>query len=270
MATASPISIGSATTTAPRRKRYSGHQLRLRLSWLISISMMVALVIYGFPYYTLNMVQRASSPYHAALRPSGAVGLRLGLLGVVMFLGLFVYPVRKHWRWLGRIGSTKHWLDFHVVLGVTAPVVVTFHSSFKFGGLAGVAFWIMMAVAISGFVGRYLYAQVPRSLNLAELSFNDMESAANSFAALLHEQAILTAEDIAPLMKLPSREEVAGMSVWAAIWTIMRLDFTRPFLVSRLRRKSLSRMRILLTAGGWLRSNNQELEGVIAACRSRS
>ena len=35
------------------------------------------------------------------------------------------------------------------------------------GGMAGVAFWIMTAVALSGVVGRYLYAQIPRSLNAA-------------------------------------------------------------------------------------------------------
>ena len=92
------------------------------------------------------------------------------MLGVTLFCFLFLYPIRKKWPWLGRIGKTKHWLDFHVLLGITAPVVVTLHSSFKLRGIAGVAYWIMMAVSISGFIGRYLYAQIPRSLSATEMS----------------------------------------------------------------------------------------------------
>jgi len=75
--------------------------------------------------------------------------------------------------WLGRQGNPRHWLDFHVLMGIAAPVLVTFHSSFKFSGLAGVAFWIMVIVALSGFVGRYIYAQIPRSLGFAEVSLKD-------------------------------------------------------------------------------------------------
>jgi hypothetical protein len=270
MATASHTSILSRAEVKPLADKDRGHRLRLRFTWLAAISFLLAIAIYGFPYYQLDMMERAHSPYHAMLRPSGAVGLRLGMLAVVLFLGLFLYPIRKHWPWLARIGSTKNWLDFHILLGITAPVVVTFHSSFKFAGLAGVAYWIMVAVALSGFIGRYLYAQIPRSLNTAELSFNDMESAANELTLQVQGQAILTAEDIAPLLKLPSREQVARMSIMSALWTILRLDLSRPFLVSRLRRKSLTPFEILRTVGGLLRSKNYELEGAIAACRSRS
>ncbi len=81
----------------------------------------------------------------------------------VCFCVLFLYPIRKHWPWLGRMGKTKNWLDFHVLWGITAPIVITLHSSFKLSGLAGLAYWIMMAVALSGFAGRYLYAQIPRT-----------------------------------------------------------------------------------------------------------
>jgi len=34
--------------------------------------------------------------------------------------------------WLGRcMGNSRHWLDFHVVLGTAAPIIIAFHSSFK-------------------------------------------------------------------------------------------------------------------------------------------
>ncbi|HKW89240.1 MAG TPA: hypothetical protein VJN21_10850 [Candidatus Acidoferrales bacterium] len=131
--------------------------------------------IYGFNYYTLDAAHRALSPKYNQLRPAGSIGIRLGVAGAFMFVLIFLYALRKRWRWLGRIGSTKHWLDFHIVLGLTAPVIFTFHSSFKFGGLAGIAYWIMIVVALSGIVGRYLYAQIPRSLGSAELTFNELQ-----------------------------------------------------------------------------------------------
>ena len=96
------------------------------------------------------------------LRPSGPIGVNLGLFGVLMFFVIYLYPLRKRWGWLGRQGNARHWLDFHVVLGTAAPLVIALHSSFKFGGIAGMAFWIMVAVSLSGVIGRYLYGQIPR------------------------------------------------------------------------------------------------------------
>ena len=248
----------------------SWHRARIRSAWLVSIAFVFGLVVYGFPYYKLDLARRANSPYHALLRPSGTIGIRLGILATLLFIGLFLYPIRKRWPWLGAIGQTRHWLDFHVLLGIIAPVVVTLHASFKLRGLVGVAYWIMIAVALSGLVGRYLYAQIPRTLSTAELSRKELESAAGQLAARLHEQALLTPQEIAPLLKLPSRQEVERMSILVALWSILRLDLFRPFLVSRLRRKFLSPMGKITTAGGWLASTNQELETVISACRSQS
>ncbi len=92
------------------------------------------------------------------------------MVGVLMLCGIFLYPLRKRWSWLQKQGDSKHWLDHHVVLGVAAPICIAFHSSFKFRGLAGIAFWVMVAVSLSGLIGRYLYAQVPRQVEIDEVS----------------------------------------------------------------------------------------------------
>jgi hypothetical protein len=268
--TASPTSIASHTGASPLEDAGLWHRLRLRSCWLAFGSFVLGLFAYGFPYYRLDLAQRAASAYHAQLRPSGTIGLRLGMLGVALFIGLFLYPIRKRWPWLSRIGKTRNWLDFHVLLGVMAPLVVTLHASFKFGGLAGVAYWIMIAVALSGFVGRYLYAQIPRSLNTAELSRKEMEGLANKLAAQLREQAVLMPEEIAPILELPSPRQVDEMPLLVAVWTIFRLDLARPFLVSRVRRKFLSPLGKTATLGGLLPSRHRELEGVISACSSQA
>jgi hypothetical protein len=42
-------------------------------------------------------------------------------------------------------------------------------------GIAGVAYWIMMAAVASGVVGRYFYSKIPRHLSAAEMSLKEME-----------------------------------------------------------------------------------------------
>ena len=101
----------------------------------VAIGVMVALTLYGADYYRLSQADRPFSPKHHLLKPSGTVGINLGVLGVLMLCGIFLYPLRKRWAWLQKQGNSKHWLDHHVVLGVAAPVCIAFHSSFKFHGL---------------------------------------------------------------------------------------------------------------------------------------
>ncbi len=246
------------------------HHARLYVSWFVMVILMVAVAYFGTPYYRLGLAERAYSPLRTVFRPSGSVGLRLGIFGLGLFLLLFLYPIRKRWPWLGRIGKTRHWLDFHVLLGITAPIIITLHSSFKLGGLAGVAYWIMIAVALSGFIGRYLFAQIPRSLSTAELSFKEMQTVSAQLAEQLERQAVLRPEEVAPLLKLPAPEEVERLSILAALWMMARLDIARPFQVSRLRRRSLSSLGIVLTLGGLLPSRHRDLEATIKAIRNQS
>ena len=152
-----------------------GHRIRLYSLYVLAIVTNLAIFIYGFDYYKLSSIDRPFSPKHHLLRPSGPIGLYLGFMGVSLFVGIFLYPIRKHWAWLGQIGKTRHWLDIHVLMGLTAPFIIAFHSTLKFRGIAGMAFWIMFAVSASGVVGRYLYAQIPRKVTTAELSMKELQ-----------------------------------------------------------------------------------------------
>ena len=201
-----------------------GHKLRLFLAWMLALAFVLVVAGYGFDYYTLGAADRPFSPKHQILRPSGSVGMKLGLLGVLLFFLIYLYPLRKKWGWLARQGNSRHWLDFHVVLGTAAPVIIAFHASFKFGNIAGMAFFSMLAVTLSGFVGRYLYAQIPRKVNAAELSMKEMEEMEESMRARLAEQQLTFGSRLEALYKLPTRQEVARMPMMLAltrmIWII--------------------------------------------------
>src|SRR6516164_8051306 len=183
-----------------------GHRIRLRLLYLVAIVSNLALFIYGFDYYKLSALDRPFSPKHHMLRPSGPIGLYLGFVGVALFIGIFLYPIRKHWAWLGQIGKTRHWLDIHVLMGLTAPFIIAFHSTLKFKGIAGLAFWIMFAVSASGVVGRYLYAQIPRKVTTAELSMRELQELQGSLSQQLAAQRLLPESDLRALLKMPDAE----------------------------------------------------------------
>lgn len=92
----------------------------------------------------------------------------------MMLIGVGVYIVRKRIRRFGRIGSLKYWLEFHIFLCSVGPMLVLFHTAFKFGGIVAVSFWSMVAVVFSGVIGRYIYIQIPRSISGNELSINEI------------------------------------------------------------------------------------------------
>jgi len=246
------------------------HRIILAVAYIVTGLLLLAMLIYGFNYYWLSPAQRALSPKHDYLKPSGTIGLRLGMIGFLMFLLIYLYPLRKKWAWLGRQGKSRHWLDFHVLLGLSAPVVITFHSSFKFSGIAGVAYWIMIIVSASGIVGRYIYAQIPRSLNFAELSFKEAQDQSNALAAQLQSLGILNQKDIASLVHLPNLQQTERMNLFTALVNMIIFDMAFPFRVWRLRQKMLwSHTRSIFAIAGFRRTKNASLERTIDLARQQ-
>ena len=242
-----------------------GHRLRLRALYVLAFATNLAIFIYGFDYYKLSAIDRPFSPKHHMLRPSGPIGLYLGFTGLVLFLGIFLYPIRKHWKWLSTIGSTRHWLDIHVLMGLTAPFIIAFHSTLKFKGIAGMAFWIMFAVSASGVVGRYLYAQIPRKVTTAELSMKELQELQLHLAQQLAAQNLLSEADLRALLRMPDANRVARLPIIAALVYMTILDAIRVFQVAGLRRQGLSFAGCVQTLAGFLPTQNRELEKAIHA-----
>jgi hypothetical protein len=246
------------------------HQFLLMLTASLITSLVIILAAKGFPYYSLRIEDRPFSPLHPYLRSSGTVGLKLGFLSVAMFGCLFLYPLRKRWRWLSTIGSTRRWLNFHVLFGITTPVVVTFHTGFKWHGLAGLAYWTMILVALSGFIGRYVYAKIPRSINAAALTMSDLEAQTAAAAEQLREQSSLSEQELASLLKIPSVQQVRSMSLPRVLWTLLVLDLSRPLRLGRVRRRLLPGANRLSSLGGLIASYDPGVEAVVASVRQQS
>jgi hypothetical protein len=261
-------SVGPAILTRDDAER--GHRMRLFLAWMLALAVVLVIAGYGFNYYALSAAQRPFSPKHELLRPSGTIGIKLGMLGVLMFFLIYLYPLRKKWGWLGRQGNSRHWLDFHIVLGTTAPVIIAFHSSFKFGNIAGMAFWSMMMVTLSGFVGRYLYSQIPRGLSAAELSKKELEEREAVMQKELEEQKETFGFAVEALYHLPTPQAVAHSTTVEALLSMFLIDFKRPFQVSLVRLQTAGVGPWLFSLGGLRATGDLKLERAIRVASTKA
>lgn len=157
---------------------------RRPLSWVLVLAALFSAavlwlvfgVLDGWQYYRTPVAGRGYLPAHRLLRPSGLIGLALGAAGMVAMMSTLPYAVRKRWRPLARLGSTSRWLEVHIFFGIVGPVLVTLHTAFKFNGAVSIGYWLMMAVWASGFVGRYLYVRIPKTIRGVELSRKDLQA----------------------------------------------------------------------------------------------
>jgi len=258
---------------APRDKKMSkerGHRIRVFMAAAAAVVLVISIGVYGAGYYLLPLDQRPYSDKHELLRPSGTIGLKLGVLGTVLFFIIFLYALRKVIPWLGRWGTARHWMDFHVIAGLTAPVVIAYHASFKFQGIAGFAFWIMLAVALSGIVGRYLYAQIPRSLNAAELSLNQVQADEQELAGALLAQSIYSQDQLDKALRVPTKEHIRNVGPLRAIAEMLALDAGMPFRVARLRRASSTFGVKLRSLFGLFSTGNNEVEQIVRLVRKKA
>jgi hypothetical protein len=96
--------------------------------------------------------------------------------------------LRKRIRRFRSVGVLKHWLEFHIFLCSVGPIMVLFHTAFKFGGIVSVSFWSMVGVVLSGIIGRFIYIQIPRTIEGRELSLNEVREMRVNIGNVLKEQ----------------------------------------------------------------------------------
>lgn len=162
------------------------HKIYIWSFIVIGLVIIIFFAVYGFSYYSTSIESRFFHQNHRSLKPSGIIGHGLGIIGTfMMILGVASYMIRKRKPRLVGFGYLKHWLEFHIFLCSVGPVLVLYHTAFKFGGIVSVSFWSMAAVVLSGVIGRFIYIQIPRSIQGNELEIEDINTMSANLTAKL-------------------------------------------------------------------------------------
>lgn len=164
----------------------TAHRVFVIILVTIVLMTLIALIYKGISYYRTSLEERFYHTENNLLKPSGVLGHGFGIVGsFLMVTGVVTYMARKRYRIFSRLGILKHWLEFHIFLCTLGPILILFHTAFKFGGLVAISFWSMVSVFISGIIGRFIYIQIPRTIEGQELSLNDIRETKKDIAGIL-------------------------------------------------------------------------------------
>ena len=174
----------------------------------VIVLILVYIIYIGLSYYLTDLSERFYHPDYTSLKPSGAIGHGLGIVGTLaMVIGVSSYIMRKRMKILSKLGLLKHWLEFHIFLCTLGPILVLFHTSFKFGGVVAVSFWSMVAVFLSGVIGRYIYIQIPRSIEGRELTLQEVQSSKKDLTSILLKNYDLSEEVSSSILEAVENSE---------------------------------------------------------------
>lgn len=190
----------------------------------------------SWDYYELPLAERPHATQHNSLKPGGFVGHGLGIIGSCMIMLLFLYSARKRGRLGLRFGHMGRWLDIHIWFGITGPLFITLHTAMKFNGLVSISYWSMVAVMASGFIGRYIYLQIPRDETGHALSVAEIENTIDGLSDLLQRDYDVSPDVIQTLGRRALGGRIEYKSGTAALLALVRYDITRPIRHWRLNR----------------------------------
>jgi hypothetical protein len=161
-----------------------------------------ALLWRGLPFYGLGLTERSAHPDYHLLKPSGFVGHGYGIVGTALILTNLLYLVRRRFAryvppWAG---SMKAWLNAHAFTGLVGALLVLFHSAFQLRtAIATLTSACLFIVVVTGLIGFYIYALVPKSgVKLMKSRLEEIRPLLPGFVSAL--EALVAS---APVTRLP-------------------------------------------------------------------
>jgi thioredoxin reductase/Pyruvate/2-oxoacid:ferredoxin oxidoreductase delta subunit len=161
---------------APVTEQGTGAFGALAVAFLLSLCAL-AWALWNADYYGLKPAERAAHWKHAYLHPARGVGLWLGIAAVALIAVNLLYLVRRSTRFRWTFGSLQGWMSVHVATGILALLCAMMHGAMRPGDSpGGHAFWGLAVLLVTGAIGRYFYAYVPRAANGRELELVEVKA----------------------------------------------------------------------------------------------
>lgn len=195
----------------------------------------LAATVWGASYYFAPIAERVRHPLHALLKASGTVGQAFGVLGLALFLFMWLYPIRK---WLGAVrglGSVAVWMRIHTVVGLSLPLLIAVHAGWRVRGLIGLGYVAMLIVSASGIIGRYLYGRIPRSRAGLELSRDEIAGTRRGLITEIAATLRLDPREVERALAEPAAGSAAG-GIASTFRRLVSDDWNRWRAVGDLRR----------------------------------
>lgn len=127
--------------------------------WLAFLAMLIITGLYGAVFLATREIPPAYELF----------GHGIGIIGFAMMLMTeTLYSLRKRSRSV-KWGRMSTWLQTHIFMGLVGPYMVLLHTSWKFNGLAGVTTLLTVIIVVSGFIGRYIFTRIPRTMDGLEI-----------------------------------------------------------------------------------------------------
>jgi len=181
---------------------------------VIVICTTIYLFYTGYTYYNTPLEERFYHPRHGWFKPSGVFGQGLGIIGTLMILfGVTIYIARKRYNFLSKYIRLKYLLEFHIFLCTLGPILILFHTAFKFGGIVSIAFWSMVAVVLSGVIGRFIYIQIPRTIEGRELSLHEVKNMKTDLTVVLKEKFKLDTTVIHQIISFTNEQDTSSTKI---------------------------------------------------------
>jgi len=234
--------VRAAAKSSPARPKPAGAQRsRSRGNEILFLVLVAALV-------ALAIAVAGSGRFTAG----SDLGYWIGVAGGVAMLLLFLYPLRKRWRVLRDVGSTRFWFAFHMMLGIAGPLLIIVHSTLTFGSLnAIVAFSAMVLVAGSGIVGRFLYSRIHHGLYGRRATLADLRAQAGFDSEEVRSKLAYVPAVEAELEEFARRATATGHDGLTHPLRFMALGWHAKVARRRCTREALRALRERAAAEGW-------------------
>lgn len=163
------------TLPAPVVEQGTGLRVALWTGFVLALVTLAWTLLHA-DYYFLELVARPTHDKHDWLRPGRGLGLALGIASVSMIVVNLLYLLRRAPGVRFTFGSLKTWMTSHVATGILALLCALVHGAMAPGDTpGGHAFWALGILLVTGAIGRYFYAYVPRAANGRELELSEVK-----------------------------------------------------------------------------------------------
>ncbi len=155
-------------------------------------------------------------------------------------------------------------------------MLVLYHTAFKFGGIVSVSFWSMVLVVLSGVVGRFIYVQIPRTIQGQELGINAMNDLKENLASKVTKAIDFDGKTLDDFKVITSTERYREFSIIKALLFIpndyfkirsilrkIKKDLKLAGLPKIVRKEIINSAKIALTARIVPQSFNYQTSGLI-------